>query len=423
MTDRLRQTIYVVLGVLLAAGCAWWWFANMEQRWVSRDQMSDAALKNPMLGATRLLARHQHTVNVASTLAEAQRSRIADGTLMLLDNGGIVTRQQAVQLLAWVDRGNVLIVRPKLTNNPSYLVCGETRSMPAPNTARNADALNTDPIGAEFGVELSQTLRRTKKAPAPENQHADTADKPEKTVEQAEPCLASMTFPGADHALHIDVTHLALRSSGNKAVPQFSDDTLDAVRVYAHGKGRVAFVAQNYFDNDHLAWYDNAELLLGLTELNRGARHVLVVQHLDMPPWYQALWWNFRFGIVSAACGLVLLFWMAVRRFGPILPEPDQERRSLIEHIDASGRWLWKLPGGRDILLTTVRQSTERLLLRRTPELLRLAPAERARELAKRCKLSSSDVAAALLGPASKLPIDFTRQIQTLQQLRKHHER
>lgn len=409
MSYARRQAIYIALGLLLIAGCAWWWFDNMEQRWTAHGRHSEAAMQNPMLGATRLLTRYRHTVQLADSLTETLHRPLPDGTLILLDNDGLVTPEQAARLLAWVKRGNTLIVRPKWKGRTGNFVCGEQESSVPPHSAHSTDANDADPIGAQYGIELVARARQLRAT------SAGAAD--------AKPCLTRITLPRASHALQLDIDTFMLTSSNGKAIPLFSDDTLDAVRIHAHGDGHLAFLAQNYFDNDSLAWYDNAELLLGLTALHRNARHVLIVRHLDMPSWYQALWWQFKAGIISVACGLALLFWLAVRRFGPLLPEPAQERRSLIEHIDASGRWLWKLPGGRDILLAAVRNATEKLLLRRAPELLRLTPAERVAQLARDCRVPHEDVASALLEPASKLPIDFTRQIQTLQRLRKHHER
>lgn len=412
-----KQILFAIVGALLAAVCAWWWFDNMEKRWTALELTSDAATRNPMLGAERLLTKHRHTVNAISTLEEAERGAIPDGTLILLDNGGRITSEQATTLLAWVQRGNTLIIRPKWTGRTSDFTCGQSDDDDEPPASEhNEEEANTDPIGTEYGVELSELDWE-------EETSDDAPNTNTKHAKEARRCLTQIAFPAGRHAIQLNIDRFALRSSDYKTEPIFGDDTFDAVRVYARGAGHVVFVAQDYFDNDHLPWYDNAELLVNLAELNRNARHVLIVQHLDMPSWYEALWWNFHFGIVGVGCFLALLFWIAVRRFGPILPEPDEERRSLIEHIDASGRWLWKVPGGRDLLLAAVRTSTEKLLLRRMPELLRMTPAERATTVAQASKMPAAAVASALLDPAAKHPIEFTRQIQTLQQLRKHHER
>ncbi len=417
MSHFHRQAILVVTALLLIAGCTWWWFATMEKRWESRPQVSAAARENSMLGATRLLSRHQHTVSTASTLAETLMTPLPAGTLMLAQNSGVVTREQTEQLLAWVRQGNTLIIRPQWADRTLDLQCGEQDDSDAPQAKPNTGAIETDAISAYLEVELVTTRRSSRK----ESDEATEARSATKKARQ--PCLAQMTLPDTGHVLRLDIDYVTLQSTGNKLTPLFADDTGEAVRVYAEGTGHIAVVADTYFDNDHLAWNDNAELLLTLTGLNRNAQHVLIVQHLDMPPWYLALWWHFPLGIVSLGCGLLLLLWFGVRRFGPLLPGPDQERRSLMEHIDASGRWLWKVPGGRDILLTAARESINKLLQRRAPELLRMRPDEQADHLTHYCKLPTADIVNALFQPAARLPSEFTRQIQTLQQLRKHYER
>ena len=74
-------------------------------------------------------------------------------------------------------------------------------------------------------------------------------------------------------------------------------------------------------------------------------------------------------------------------------------------------------------MLDAVRQRTEKLLLRRLPELHALEPAERARRLARLARLPEAQVSDALLGAPASRAADFTRQISILQQLRAHHER
>ncbi|MGZ5885137.1 MAG: DUF4350 domain-containing protein [Burkholderiaceae bacterium] len=417
MSDKQRHALFFVLGALIIAGCTWLWFTYMEKRWIALPQQSDAARANSMLAATRLLTAHQHVVGNVSTLAEASLGSVPDGTLILAENGGIVTAEQSKQLLNWVKRGSTLIIRPKWSGRIHQVVCGVQESSNLVADKKTVNALDTDPISSHLGVELVNMVRRPK-ATAPEAE----ATPPSKAV-KIPPCLAQLTLPNAAYALQLDIDHVALESKENSASPLFGDEHLEAVRVFAEGNGHIAVMANNYFDNDHLAAYDHAELLLSLTGLNPNAKHVLIIQHLDMPAWYQALWWYFEYGIISVACGVLLLFWAAIRRFGPILPEPNLERRSLIEHIDASGRWLWKVPGGRNILIAAARASVNKTLLRKAPALLRMAPEEQAAYLAKLCNLSHADVELALHQPASDYPIHFTRQIQTLQQLRKHYER
>jgi hypothetical protein len=408
MSHAKRQAAMLLAGILLLGLGVWWWLTNMEQRWTARIELSEAAREDPMLAASRLLAKHNHPVRSVDTLAQAERTALPDGTLVMLDNTGIMTPEQAARLLAWVERGNTLIMRPGWDGRLTKAACDEPGSDGLPEGSRDAADTSADPIGKAFGITLKMRER------------------PQRSAVDSRPCFASLRIPGAGHTPHslqLDADGFSLHTDMAKASPLFGSDGASAVRVYARGAGHVAFLSQNYFGNAQLEWYDHAGLLLALVNLRPEARDVIFIRHLDMPRWPTALWWHFKQGIIGTACFLGLLFWLALRRFGPVLPEPTRERRSLIEHIDASGRWLWEVPGGRDLLLTGVRHNVVHLLGRRKPELPAMPPAARAQEIARDTGLPYAEITAALFEPASRMPAGFTRQIQTLHLLRSHYER
>lgn len=282
-------------------------------------------------------------------------------------------------------------------------------------------------------------------------------------------CVASMTLPGAAYALRLDNSHFKLKTlpvgptaptdhaddkqgdagnAGNSqdvtddadtkiaepapaqsnAAPDgtpalFADDDASAVRAYQYGKGRVVIVAENYFNNSTLGNYDHAEFLLGLADLNRRSATVTFIQRVDVASWYRILWAAVPYTIVSLGIFLTLLAWAVARRFGPLVAEPDDRRRALMEHVDASGRWLWKSEHGRIIMLEAARRVTERVLARRAPELRKLTVEQKIAQLAESCKMSVAQIERALLDAPARVPIEFTQQIQSLQQLRKHYER
>ncbi len=153
------------------------------------------------------------------------------------------------------------------------------------------------------------------------------------------------------------------------------------------------------------------------------SKHVTLVQQTAALPWYKWLWLRFPDALLGIALSLLVLAWIGMRRFGPLLPEPSTERRSLLEHVDASGRWLWRVPGGRELLLGAARRSTLALLRRQHGRLERLSEHEQTVLLARVCALPEDLVHNALHEPAAAKPAAFTRQIQTLTQLRQQHER
>lgn len=432
MNARVMYVIGPLLALLLAAGGVWWWSVNMEKHWEAQSGVSEEALKNPMLAASRLLTQHHHPVQIEDTLSTVLlKPAIPKGTLILAANTGVMTTPQVNRLLSWVARGNTLILSPMWRrtadkNDDSDGDDDETDEDRANTVKSNAkyrpDAGVNDQLGLRFGVALSGPVDAKELCRRP----TITQEWMDKQVARGFTyidCVAKVTLPDGTYPLQLDVSQSRLVLRGAEKPMLYYDDDGKALRVYEHGKGRVVFIAQNYFDNYQLADFDHAELLLGLVEQNTEANSVLIVKRPDVPKWYDALWAMVPQTLVALAVGLLLLGWMAVRRFGPLLPEPDLVRRSVLEHVEASSRWLWKSGKGREILLGAARAVTQKILLRRAPELHKLNEQERVAYLAEHTGLLRSDVDSALHYVAASRPPEFTRQIQTLQRLRKYYER
>lgn len=431
------------LGCVAAlACCVWLWYAVMERSPNAVIHISPLAIDNPMLAAGTLLKQRGYGVELEKSLSRVNLRGLPDGTLILADNTGQVDPQQAAQLLAWVRRGNTLLMQPKWAPL-QYRDDGKEDRPDA--RKRLAPLTEPDPLGARFGVALSyrnklrancDTVNGAPAALPPEDEEGDeyededeeedqdgaqagaATDKP-KELRQ----LTCVTLPGAQYPLALDTGTEVLHTLREGRQPVWSDFDGMSVRVYAEGRGHVAMVSDNYFNNQRLPRFDHAELLLGLAGLNQQGRNVMVVLHADASPWYALLWRAAWMPLTALAVLLALLLWRAARRFGPMLPEPGAERRSLLEHVEASGNWLWRAKGGRDVLLAAARQETQALLRRRAPELQQLTDDEKAARLARLCNAQPAEMRGALAGPAASHPAAFTRQIQLLQQVRIHYER
>ena len=472
MRINLKQIILFLVLALPVAGATWLWFNYMEKYWEAKHTISDEAKKNSMLGASRFLTQHRYQVDIENSLNDALINTPPNGTLLIGDNNGIMMPEQSKQLLAWVAKGNTLIAIPKrMSGKPNNADKAaqpaaqsaspvpdesvetddsedsedsdenkdddaENKSADETDAAENkkvaqpsalAPLVETDPIAAFLGVALVDDpswADKAKKTALNNYIHPlAPSNKPSNAKENLTFPVSEIIFPDAAYALQVWRGGRILQTTKPNSMPLFSDTQGKAVRVYSHGKGHIVMIDNNYFSNETFAYFDHAEFLLALTQLNPSAKHFTIVQHLNMPHWMEMLWANYHLAIISIACALLLLFWRAIYRFGPVLPEPANDRRSLIEHIDASGRWLWKVPGGRQILLTSVRDSARQILHRRAPELQSLPMAEQIEHMAILCKLDRDELISAWQQPAAKLPLVFFRQIQTLQQLRKNYER
>ncbi len=427
---RRYMLLIAVCVALLAGGGYELWNVLFHKVWRGQVYFSDEQARNPMLAATRLLEASGHKVRIEPMLNYQLLNQLPDGVLLLSPYARQPDGRQAALLLDWVRRGNTLIMTPGWVQNTD-------------DKADKPEVISEqlpDPLGKHFGVSMSGRTRideacrldpleakRREKQAAAAKKHKDEDEEAEPPEPPAH--LVCLNAPGAANTIelrrHSDVT--LQRFEGKGPAPLWGDTHELSVLVYAEGRGKVAMVAsdavENYFDNESLNQFDHGELLLLLAGQSGATAPVLLVQHNESVGWAAWLWQFCRPVLLGLGALLVLWTWNATRRFGPLLPAKANARRALIEHIEASGRWLWQLPQGRGLLLEAVRKRTLQQLLRRLPELHALDGNERARRLARLAKLPEAQVSDALLGAPAARAADFTRQISILQQLRAHHER
>ena len=186
----------------------------------------------------------------------------------------------------------------------------------------------------------------------------------------------------------------------------------------AWGEGRVTVLADaRFLENDRLGRLDHARFAWDLvTAAGRPAGLAIVDWRRAVPLSALAA----RRGWPLAAAGLALLAaWIAFRgaRFGPPLPDAEPPRRSLLEHVRASGDFLWRR-GQSAELLAACRAAVARRVDLVHADWSRRAEGDRVRRLARLANLPAGTVAAALEGDAPH-PDDFIRTVATLERIRR----
>lgn len=117
-------------------------------------------------------------------------------------------------------------------------------------------------------------------------------------------------------------------------------------------------VSSRPFNNAHLGEADHAALLLSLVQREgvAGARLIVSAE----PPSIWALLASHAWpALLSGGALLGLWLWATLPGFGPLLPDPSPHRRSLVEHVIATGQLLWRLDRG-DVLLRSARRAALR---------------------------------------------------------------
>ena len=211
-----------------------------------------------------------------------------------------------------------------------------------------------------------------------------------------------------------------LRSDQEEQLPALADQSGAMLMLRREGRGQIllladcSFLYNNAFaQQDHAAWLAK---ILGDAGADpaKGAVVWSRIQEMALLPW---LWEKARPFLIACAVLLVAWLWAGMRRFGSVLPPASTTRRSLLEHLEASGRFLWHR-GGRETLLATSRAAVMRRASRLHPAFPSLPEAERLAFLSRHSGLPEEAVASSLIDRPGLTAEEQALYLQILQSLR-----
>jgi hypothetical protein len=371
-------TAVTVVGVLLGA-LAVWWFLETHERVSETLELppKGEASYNPLY-ALKLSLR-----DAGRRVESRQRLRLADhplkpgDTVLMMGDLRALPVADAEALLDWVAKGGHLVV-----------------TTPAPGVAiGDADV----PLLTDLGV-------------APYDDIPECMDLQVDALERHGEFCEGRRFYFYDE----DAQVLAAWSEEN-------EDGLDYgyARV-GWGEGTVDVLAElDFLRNDKLDDVQHLALARQLLQPNWDARGTFhLIYSADMPPLWKLLLDHGWRALLPLFLALLVWLWMRAERLGPLLPAPPMDRRSLLEHVQASGEHLYRY-GRRATLYAAVHEAFMRRLRQRDPYAAALDGPAQVEAIARRTGLSKDEVEAALRYPRSGDRKDFVQRIARLLQLRR----
>lgn len=374
---RRRWALMPALALLAGVGVAAFFLLFEPVERTVRTGWSQAARRDPLLAARRFLT----AMGVpAESSEEVEPLPPPGGLLVLMAERPMLSRERAMEVLAWVEQGGYLLASPdpillSLLGVVQLEEPKEDRTWPPAITAQRVEARPGESY--EVGISVPDRLLEEPEEPEP-----GTGD-----PEYFE------SGPGGENG------HLLIRK--------------------AHGSGWVAVLADPTLpsnarlgDLEHAAFFWSAVTVAGKPESAR------LVRWLEYPSLGFLLW---RHGWRAVVAGAVLLgfwLWRRAARFGPLLPDPSRERRSLIEHIRASAEFLWRR-GEAASLVESGRQALLKRAGVRFPGFARMPSRAKVEKLAALGELPGETVSWALGGTVPGRPHELTRMIETLERLRR----
>jgi len=166
---------------------------------------------------------------------------------------------------------------------------------------------------------------------------------------------------------------------------------------FRYARGRLTAVADlGVIANASIGKLDHAFLLTRFVGPPEDADQVWLLHTSEVPSLWSILMDRAGYLFFAGVALLALLLWWASQRFGPSIAPPLDERKAFVEHIEASGRFLWRHQQ-RAKLLESTQHAFLRAATRRHPQLRRLDSTQRDAYLARVCGVTEQSAADALL--------------------------
>ena len=243
----------------------------------------------------------------------------------------------------------------------------------------------------------------------------------------------AIKFEGAARALEIGPDYyraIVLNDENEKiGLEQVAINGKNIIIRQQVDEGLITLVSDfDFINNYKIGKFDHAEILW---QIVRGKPATLKQSSLTLP---KAVWlihsdetanlfeviWKYFWPLVTTLALLLLIWILRVsRRFGPLIAKETEDRRNLLEHIDASGAYYWE-QHKQAMLLESNRSATQQLLAKRIPGWQALSQQDQIQLLAKRIAIGEPSLLKALYGNISTSAYEFTDTIKQLEHIRTH---
>lgn len=373
-----QRTLLVTLLVLLAFGglAAWWWHTHERVEQVIDLPRTGEARSNPLYALKVALQKDDVRVNARRRLQlrglaprAAAVPLAARDTVLLYNDPRTLTPGEVAALLRWVEGGGHLIVRTP----PAGILA---KNSPVPLLAQ----LQLQPLEGRGDCESYRNGE------------------------------ATVMFCGARR----------FTLAGANPVHSWGDLLNGYVfaRV-SRGRGSVDVLADlDFLGTDELETPAYVGFARQLLAPNYRAGTIHLVYAAQMPSLWTTLILHSWMAWAPLLLALAAWLWRRMQRFGPLLPAPASERRSLLEHIVASGEHAYRY-GYAHLLHAAARNAFLARLRRRDPQAAALDGEPQLALLAERFPdVPPSELRDALAMPFAYDHAAFRTRIATLVRLR-----
>ena len=341
--SRREILISLLIGAIGVSAAIWFLSTHEKVTDRVRTGLQGEARRNPWLAAQRLLDHFDRPATEVRKLTQLD-ALPEQGTLIIPKAHFTITGHLRSQITEWVRQGGYLIVEAE---NP----------------------LQDDPLLDAFGVTRHKVELDEDKHPAPRTNQGVDGD------------IELITLPDASTVARVKLDRFMVLESSR---PWYHYDGKYGTYLLSKPVGQGVVTVVNDLDfarNSLIGKLDHAQFFLDLVRLRSklasgtgntpatGANRVIIFNQPGKPSLMAWLKKNAWAPLAGGAAAILLWLWQVVPRFGPIMPDVDRNRRRLLDHLRASGRFLWS-NGHATRLLEASREACLRQIARSLPQFL-----------------------------------------------------
>lgn len=358
---------------------------------------SERALRDPFRAATLLLEEMGVPTEPRYGLGELPKPD-AGAVVVVLSDDYEHRRRMATRLFDWVTAGGHVVFAPEHYEN--YTITD------GPERPLLATDIQLDPMLEAFGLW---------------SRHDGTRDWSVPTVMTIESSQDTPFTVVTDQRVHVGgLRCLSTTGTGKPESPSIDAPLRATLRTTCGvAAGRVTAVSSvDLFQNDALMDVrgNNAAFFWDTVAPDAPPEAAILVLRGDAPSFFTLVWARCWPLLVSLA--FCLLGWAAWegQRFGPTLDRPMEVRRSMLEHLDASGAILWR-HRRFGALAIAMRRAVRARLARQDPSIAQLEGAALAEVVAEVTGRPIDTIQRVLTDPPPAERRAFVEMVQILQQI------
>jgi hypothetical protein len=382
--------ITAVVLILLAAGL---FFTLFEKKSSTRSfGYSPQARSNDLLAARRFIKRMGIPAESMATPSPASKLPATADVILLATRRLTVDQRTQDSLMNWVrDGGHLILTARTETVNDGLMDIFENF---------NEIESEKDPFLQALGIKAVKRSLSTE----------DRRDYDASGV--AFPASNDFVWVAFDPDLQLQTDHERFQSLA-------SDDDGDFILTGEVGRGRVSVLTdRKVLHNRRIGEKDHARFLLEMVTLGGNPEKVWLIEDDDMPGLYTWIWRHAFEAVISVGLLALMILLTVSRRFGPVLDLQPPTRRRLLEHITASGWFLWRHRHYQE-LLAGMQNNLKHDMAIKHPGIQELGSSAAAARLANFIDMSAGEIQQALGIIKVSNKEEFTSTVRLYERLRK----